>query len=195
MPEPVSVAGETRPLADERVEPQILNTELVFEGRVWDVRHETFDYNGKPVERDFVDHTGAVGVLAVDDEGRALLIRQYRHPIRKRDWEIPAGLLDLAGESPLIAAQRELEEEVDLAAEQWKVLGEFHSSPGGSTETVLLYLARGLREVEHDYVRADEEADMERRWVPLDEIIDAVLDRRVQNSLLIIAALTAHVAR
>src|SRR5206468_11802323 len=97
----------------------------------WNVAKETFEYNDKPIVRELIDHPGAVAVLALDDEERVLLIRQYRHPIHARVWEIPAGILDMDGESPLVAAQRELGEEADLAAERWNVLVDFQNSPGG----------------------------------------------------------------
>ncbi|MWB99887.1 NUDIX domain-containing protein [Agromyces seonyuensis] len=185
----------TAPLADEAVEVEVRSSELLVEGRVWDVRRDVFAYGDAELVRDYVDHTGAVAVLALDDDGRVLLIQQYRHPVRARDWEIPAGLLDVPGEDPVEAAKRELAEEVDLAADEWHVLADFFTSPGGSDESLRVFLARGLTAIEHDYVREGEEADIVRRWVDLDEVVDAVLARRVQNPALVTAALAAHVAR
>ncbi len=182
-------------LADEPAEVEIIRTERVFHGRVWDVRRDEFAYNGASIVREYVDHTGAVAVLALDDDDRMLLIKQYRHPVRMRDWEIPAGLLDIAGEDPLTAAQRELAEEADLAAAQWDVLGEFTTSPGGSDEAIRIYLARGLTATAEAFDRDEEEADIEVRWASLDEVVDAVLARRVQNPSLIVGALAAHAAR
>ncbi|MGX5697143.1 NUDIX domain-containing protein [Agromyces soli] len=183
------------PLADLPFEPTLLQTETAFEGRVWNIRRETFEYLGAPVARDFVDHTGAVGVLALDEHDRVLLIRQYRHPIRMRDWEIPAGLLDVAGESPLLAAQRELAEEADLEASDWAVLADLHTSPGGSDEAIRVYLARGLRPTAEAYARTEEEADMLTRWVDLDACVEAVLARRLSNAPLQIAVLAAAASR
>jgi ADP-ribose pyrophosphatase len=182
-------------LADEPEQPDIVAAETVFTGKVWNIRRETFRYNGDDIVREFVDHTGAVAVLALDDEDRALLIRQYRHPVRTRDWEIPAGLLDLHGEPPLDAAKRELAEEADLEADDWSVLAEFYTSPGGSDEAIRIYLARTVRPTAVAFDRTEEEADIEKRWVPLDEVVDAVLARRVQNPSLVIAALAARTAR
>ena len=102
------------PLADEPASPTVTSSEVVFEGAVWNVKRDTVDYNGSPMVREYVAHTGAVAVLAVDADERVLVIKQYRHPIRSRDWELPAGLLDAEGESKLDAAKRELAEEVDL---------------------------------------------------------------------------------
>ncbi|BDZ47516.1 NUDIX domain-containing protein [Naasia aerilata] len=186
--------GAAEPLRDEPFTPEILERSTPFQGKVWDVVSETFRYNGEPITREFVDHTGAVAVLAMDDEERVLLIRQYRHPIRSRDWEIPAGLLDEDGEPALTAAQRELAEEADLAAEQWNVLAEYVNSPGGSNETVRVYLARGVSEVDA-FEREAEEADIEVRWVSLDEALAAVLSRDLQNPSTVIGVLTAAAHR
>ncbi|MFI5061944.1 MAG: NUDIX domain-containing protein [Actinomycetales bacterium] len=182
-------------LADEPFSPEVTATETPFEGRVWDIRRDTFRYNGDDIVREYVDHTGAVAVLALDDQDRVLLIRQYRHPVRHRGWEIPAGLLDVQGEDPLVAAKRELAEEADLLAEEWNVLGEFYTSPGGSDEAIRIYLARGVSATHEAYSRSEEEADIEVRWVPLDEVVDAVLARRVQNPSLIVGVLSARIAR
>ena len=89
---------------------------------MWDVRSDTVRYGDGEIVRQYVDHPGAAAIVAMDDDDRVLLIQQYRHPIRHRDWEIPAGLLDIAGESPLETAQRELMEEADLVAADWQPL-------------------------------------------------------------------------
>ena len=182
-------------LADEPFSPEVVSSETVFDGKVWDIRRDVFRYNGEDITREYMDHTGAVAVFAMDDQERVLLIRQYRHPVRHREWEIPAGLLDVEGEAPLHAAKRELEEEADFEADEWNVLGEFYSSPGGSDEGIRIYLARSLRAKDDAFERFDEEADIEVRWVPLTELVDAVLARRVQNPSLTIGALAAHIAR
>lgn len=186
---------DAAPLADEPVEAAVVRTETPFVGRVWNIRRDEVSYNGESIVREYMDHTGAVAVLALDDRDRVLLIKQYRHPVRLRDWEIPAGLLDIAEESPLVAAQRELAEEADLVAASWHVLGEFMASPGGSDEAIRIYLARDLRAADETFAREAEEADIEVRWVALDEVVDAVLDRRVQNPSLVVGALTAHASR
>lgn len=188
-------AQPAAPLADEKVEPAIVSSERVFEGAVWDIRREFFDYGDGTIRREFVDHTGAVAILALDDEDRVLLIKQYRHPVRVREWELPAGLLDIAGEDPLIGAQRELAEEADLVATDWAVLTDFQTSPGGSNEAIRVYLARGLSAADEVFARTDEEADIEVRWASLDEIVEAVLARRIQNSILALSALAADASR
>ncbi|MCU1438135.1 MAG: ADP-ribose pyrophosphatase [Naasia sp.] len=187
-------AADGDELADTPHRVEIVERAVAFEGMVWDVVRESFAYNGERITREFVDHTGAVSVLAMDDDERVLLIRQYRHPVRSREWEIPAGLLDEEGEPALEAARRELAEEADLAAEQWHVLAEFLNSPGGSNESIRIYLARGLSAVPA-FERTAEEADIEVRWVTLDEALAAVLARRIQNPSTVIAVLTAAVLR
>jgi 8-oxo-dGDP phosphatase len=183
------------PLADEPVELPQHASERVFAGRVWDIRRDTFELGGRHIVREYVDHPGAVAVLALDDDDQVFLIRQYRHPVRTRDWEIPAGLLDVPRENPLVAAQRELAEEGDLEASEWAVLVDFFTSPGGSDEAVRVYLARGLSATHEAFEREDEEAHMDTRWADLDECVDAVLARRVQNPSLAIGVLAAHAAR
>jgi ADP-ribose pyrophosphatase len=182
-------------LADDSVSPAVTASETVFEGRVWDVRRETFTLEDEPIVREFVDHPGAVAVLAIDERERVLLIKQYRHPVHARDWEIPAGLLDFDGESPLAAAQRELAEEVDLVAENWDLLSEIMTSPGGSNEVIRIYLARGVSAAPDTFDRTEEEAGIELRWVPLDEAVDAVLARWVHNGILSVAVLAAAAGR
>jgi 8-oxo-dGDP phosphatase len=183
------------PLTDDPAHLDPQHSEVVYKGAVWDVRRDAFGYNGDTIVREYVDHTGAVAILALDDDDRMLLIKQYRHPVRYREWEIPAGLLDIEGEDPLVAARRELAEEADLQAERWEVLSEFCNSPGGSDEATRIYLARGLSASKQAFDRTDEEADIEVRWVPLDQVVDAVLARRVQNPGLTIGVLALQAAR
>jgi 8-oxo-dGTP pyrophosphatase MutT (NUDIX family) len=183
------VAGEL--FRDEAAPQKIVSSETVFEGRVWNIQHDVFEYGGSEIGRDYVDHPGAVAVLAIDDEGRALLIQQYRHPIAMREWELPAGLLDIENEDPLVAAQRELAEEVDLQASDWTELVTFHTSPGGSNEVLRVFLARGLSATP-TFDREEEEADIVLRWVPLPDIVAGILDGRLQNSILMIGVLAAH---
>lgn len=186
---------DAAPLQDDAVTVRVTQTETVFEGRVWNLRRDEFAYGDGSIVREYVDHSGAVAILALDDKGRVLLIGQYRHPVGFRDWEIPAGLLDVPGEDPLEAAKRELAEEADLTAERWDVLSDFFTSPGGSDEAIRIYLARGLAPTPEAFARTEEEADIEVRWAPLDEVVDAVLARKLQNPSLVIAALAAAAGR
>jgi 8-oxo-dGTP pyrophosphatase MutT (NUDIX family) len=183
------------PLEDEFEFAEVTDTGIVFDGKVWDVRRDTFAYNGSGIVREYLDHPGAVAILALDDQDRVLLIKQYRHPVRVREWELPAGLLDEDGEHPLVGAQRELAEEADVVAAEWNVLTEFYTSPGGSNEVIRIYLARGLSAIPDAFERTEEEADIEIRRVPLDDCVDAVLARRVQNPSLVVGVLAAPAAR
>ncbi|OFT91487.1 NUDIX hydrolase [Brevibacterium sp. HMSC24B04] len=183
-------------LADQLVDYPTHGREVVFRGAVWDVCRETVDLpEAAGLTRDFVDHTGAVGIAAVDDDDRILLIQQYRHPVRQRDWEIPAGLLDVQGEDPLLAAQRELSEEADLQAGSWAVLADQLSSPGGLSEVLRIYLARDLAADASDFVREGEEAGLVLRWTPLGEAFEAVREGRIGNATAQLAILHAHASR
>lgn len=178
-------------LRDRDVELEVVSSEIVYEGAVWDVRSDTVRYGDGEMTRQYVEHPGAAAVVAIDDRRRVVLIQQYRHPISQRDWEIPAGLLDVAGEPPLETAKRELSEEVDLAAEQWQPLVSMRTTPGGSNEVVHVFLARGLSAVENDFEREHEESDMLVQRVELSEVVDAVLEGRVRNGILAVGVLAA----
>jgi 8-oxo-dGTP pyrophosphatase MutT (NUDIX family) len=183
---------------DRFADKHVLDRETVFSGMVWDVDRDTVDLgDGDVVKREYVKHTGAVAVLALDDEGRALFVEQYRHPVGMTLWELPAGLLDVDGEPPLLAAQRELAEEADVRAERWEVLIDWFNSPGGTTEALRLYLARGLSEVPEAerHQREAEERDMTVRWVPLEEARDAVLTGALHNPGAVVGVLAACEAR
>ena len=178
-------------LRDEPVVLEVAESDLVYEGRVWDVRSDTFDYNGDEIVRQYVAHPGAAAIVAIDDEDRVLLIQQYRHPIRHRDWEIPAGLLDVAGEAPLETARRELVEEADLRAASWEPLVSIFTTPGGNDEVVHLFLARGLSPVGTAHAREAEEADIRVEWVPLADVVAGVLAGRLRNGILAVGVLAA----
>ncbi len=126
------------------------HSERVFEGMVWDVVRDTVDLGeGGTVRREYIQHPGAVAIVALDDRDRVLFIQQYRHPVGTFEWELPAGLLDVAGEPPWQAAARELHEEADLEAGRWDVLMDYYSSPGGVSEALRIFVARDLSDVPH----------------------------------------------
>ncbi len=178
-------------LHDEPVEPDVVASDVVYRGAVWNVRSDTVRYGDGEIVRQYVEHPGAAAVVALDDEERIVLIQQYRHPLRLRDWEIPAGLLDVAGEPPLETARRELAEEVDLVAEHWQPLLSLRTSPGGNDEVVHVFLARGLSDAPEAFARAEEEADMTLARVPLRDAVDAVIAGRVTNGILVASVLAA----
>lgn len=188
-------ALRTGPLSDLADPAPLVERTTVFEGKVWDIVRDTVTFGGAPMVREYTQHTGAVAILAVDDDERVLLINQYRQPIGTRDWELPAGLLDIPGEPPLVAAQRELAEEADLVASEWSELTSFHSSPGGSNEVITIFEARGLSDAPDVHDRTDEEAEIVVRWVDLDEALDAVRAGRLRNAPLMLALLTLQARR
>lgn len=185
-------------VSDAQAELTVRSSQTMFDGLVWDVRRDEVELgDGQTVTRELLVHTGAVGVVALDDQERVALLRQYRHPVRSYLWEPPAGLLDVPGEEPLVTAQRELAEEADLRAGTWHVLVDFYNSPGGSTESFRCYLAQGLSPVPEDqrHDREHEERDMPLVWVPLDEARDLVLAGRLHNPTAVSGILAACAAR
>ena len=151
-------------------------------------------------ERTVVSHPGAVAVVALDDAGRVLMIRQYRHPVGYQLWEIPAGLRDAAGEPPLETARRELFEETGYRAREWHVLIDYFTSPGFTTERLRIYLARGVHPVGEDdadagYVRHDEEKYLVNKWVPLAEAVRLAFAGKLHNSAAITGVLAAQSAQ
>lgn len=175
----------------------VSSTDLHRTGWVMALREDVVRRPGAAGEEPFgrwvLEHPGAVIVLSLDEEDRAVCLRQYRHPAQRRFVELPAGLLDGEGEAPLDVAQRELREEVGLEAEEWVPLGTTWSSPGISSEVMHLFLARGLRDVGRgDFEVAHEEADMEVLRVPLADLRAAVLEGRVQDAPLVLAVLLAE---
>lgn len=167
-------------------------------GRVVAVRSdEVVMPDGARTTRDVVVHPGAVGVVVLDPDDRVLLLRQYRHPVRRMLWEPPAGLLDEPGEPPLDTARRELAEEAGMRARDWRVLLDVFTSPGMSDEAVRVYLARGLEELpaEQRQPGEHEEADMPLAWVELEEAAALALAGRLHNPLTVSGVLAALAAR
>ncbi|MFE9170240.1 NUDIX domain-containing protein [Streptomyces kebangsaanensis] len=184
-------------IKDTPEEWEVRATDTPFVGGKTSVRTDDVVMpDGSVARRDYQVHPGSVAVLALDDEDRVLLIRQYRHPVRQRLWEIPAGLLDVPGENPLRAAQRELYEEAHVKAEDWRVLTDVYTTPGGCDEAVRIFLARGLSAVEGERFAAEhEETDMEHARVPVGELVRGVLAGELHNNCLVVGALSLVAAR
>ncbi|WSQ08084.1 NUDIX hydrolase [Streptomyces sp. NBC_01231] len=184
-------------IKDTPEEWRIRSTETPFVGNKTSVRtDEVVMPDGSVVHRDYQVHPGSVAVLALDDEDRVLLIKQYRHPVRQRLWEIPAGLLDVPGENPLHAAQRELYEEAHVKAEDWRVLTDVYTTPGGCDEAVRIFLARHLSEADGDRFEVeDEEADMEHARLPVDDLVRGALTGDLHNNCLVVGVLSLVAAR
>ncbi|MGN6332631.1 MAG: NUDIX domain-containing protein [Motilibacteraceae bacterium] len=193
----MSDAPRTSHPADEVARLDVVHREKVFDGLVWDVRRDTVRLaDGHQVTRDVQDHPGAVGILALNEDDEVLLVKQYRHPAGRYLWEPPAGLLDVDGEHPWRAAQRELWEEAGMVADEWHVLVDYYNSPGGSTEAFRCFLARGVREADGErHEGHGEERDMPVEWVPLEDAVAAVLAGRLHNPTAVSGVLAAHAGR
>jgi len=183
-------------IKDTAEEWEVRATETPFVGNKTSVRTDDVVMpDGSVVRRDYQVHPGSVAVLALDDQGRVLVLKQYRHPVRHKLWEIPAGLLDIPGENPLHAAQRELYEEAHVKAEEWRVLTDVYTTPGGCSEAVRIFLARGLSEAEGERFEVeDEEADMELARVPLPDLVRGALAGELHNNCLVVGALALTAA-
>jgi 8-oxo-dGDP phosphatase len=181
------------PLTDTDDAWKVFDSKTAYQGGVVSMRVDEVAMPGSLVaKRDVLVHPGSVGILVLDDTGdtpKVLVLRQYRHPVLRRLWELPAGLLD-ENESALAAAKRELEEETHLQARDWRILLDAYTSPGISDEAVRIYLARDVRAADGDRRAAvHEEADMELRWVALADLVDGVLGGRLHNPLMVMGAL------
>jgi 8-oxo-dGTP pyrophosphatase MutT (NUDIX family) len=176
-------------------EYEVLDSTRVYDGKVISLRRDHLSMpGGTTAWRDVVEHPGSVAVVAIDDSGAVVVVRQYRHPIRLELDELPAGVLDKEGEPALETAKRELAEEAGLAADVWWVLVDLLTSPGMSDEASRIFLARELREVDRE-VQEHEEAEMTSFRVPLAELVRGVLTGRYENSLLVAGVLAADLAR
>lgn len=191
--------GVSGPVRDEPLSWPVASSEKRFEGRVVAVRSDTVrsPVDGSEFVRDVVVHPGAVAVVAVDDRGRVLVVRQFRHPVRLRPVELPAGLRDVAGEPPHESAARELYEEGHVRAAEWRVLADLLTSPGMTDEAIRVFLARGIETLPDGdrFAGEHEEADLGVDWVPLDDLVAAVLAGDVQNATLCAGVLAAKAAR
>ncbi|TCO12558.1 ADP-ribose pyrophosphatase [Kribbella steppae] len=183
-------------LADVPEQWPVSSSEVVHEtGRVISVRRDHIDPPGRdPFVRDVVVHPGAVGVVALDENNRMLLVRQYRHPVGYRLLEPPAGLLDVQGEQYRLGGERELWEETGTKAADWRVLVDAFTSPGLTDEAVRIFLARDLSSADEAYDRLHEEADMETVWAPLIDVVGAVLAGHLHNPILVMGALATWTA-
>jgi len=168
------------------------SSETLYVGKIFALRADEVRMpGGNTARREVVEHFGAVAILALDDGDNVMLVYQYRHPLGRRLWELPAGLLDLGGEPPHLTAARELKEEAGLAAAEWRTLIDLDSAPGFSDESVRVYLATGLTDVGRPEAH-DEEADLTLRWFPLDEAVQMVLRGEIVNSIAVGGILAAH---
>jgi 8-oxo-dGDP phosphatase len=186
-------------IRDEAGSWPVKRSSIEATGRIVTVRTDAVALpDGEVICREVVEHPGAVAIVALDERDRVLLIRQYRHPAAATLWEIPAGLRDVHGESLVETARRELLEEAGCRATDWRVLADYLSSPGISTERLRVFLARGLTVVpaeQREYVRQHEEAYLTVAWVPLDEAVQGILSGDLHNGVAMVGILSAFAAR
>jgi len=168
------------------------SSETLHTGNIFALRRDEVRMPGGNIAtREVVEHYGAVAIVALDESNNIPMVYQYRHTFRRRLWELPAGLLDVAGEPPHVTAARELKEEVGLEARIWRVLVDLNTAPGFSDESVRVYLATELSEVDRPQAH-NEEADMTMRWIPIVEAVRLVLGGEVLNSIAVAGILAAH---
>lgn len=172
---------------------ETVSSDTIYHGKILALRRDEVRMPGGNVaQREVAEHYGAVAVVAMDDDENIAMVYQYRHPIGRRLWELPAGLLDVGGEPPEVSAARELEEETGLAARHWRVLVDLVTSPGFSDESVRVYLAQELTAIGRPDAR-DEEADLTVRWLPMRDAVQLVLSGEIVNSIAVAGILAAHV--
>ncbi len=171
---------------------EVVDSRTVFTGKVITVRVDDVRMSDATIaKREIVAHPGAVAIVALDDDGRVVLVNQYRVPVRAWLDELPAGLLDVAGEPPHLAAARELAEEAALVADEWHTLVDLHTSPGMTDEAIRIFLARGLRPSSGDFVAEHEEITMTVTRVPLDDAAQRALAGEITNAAAVAGILAA----
>jgi ADP-ribose pyrophosphatase len=171
---------------------EAVSSETLYQGAIFALRRDEVRMPGGNIaKREVLEHYGAVAVVAMNENHDIAMVYQYRHTYGRRIWELPAGLLDAAGEPPHLTAGRELEEEVGLHARAWQVLLDVNTAPGYSDETVRVYLATGLTDIGRPEAH-DEEADMTMQWFSLDEAVDKALSGEIVNSIAIAGIFAAH---
>jgi 8-oxo-dGTP pyrophosphatase MutT (NUDIX family) len=187
------------PIRDVPEHWPVVSSTVDFRGPIATLRRDQVRMpDGGVRQRQVVQHPGAVAVAALDEAGQVLMIRQYRHPVGRLLWELPAGLRDVDGEPLHVTAERELLEETGYRAGDWRVLVDFYSSPGISTERIRVFLARDLRLVpaaERDFVPTAEEAQLQLRWLALDRAVDLFTRGDLHNGVSAVGILSAYAAR
>lgn len=176
---------------DQDFAPRVTVRNTVFEGMIWNVVSETFEFADQVLTRQFVDHPGAVAVLALNEKNQILMIRQFRQPVRQYLWEIPAGLLDVPGETMSDAAARELYEETGYRAKSIDHLIDFFTTPGGNNEMIRIFIARELQLLGRPDDLEGEERDLRIEWVDFEDALDSVLRSEIRSPSAAVGILAA----
>ncbi len=178
---------------------QVTENTVLGSGRVCTFVEDTIiTPSGETMTRQYLTHPGAVAVVCWDEERDAIaVVRQYRHPVRQELVEIPAGLLDVDNESYVAAAQRELAEEAELAADTWDVLIDITTTPGACEESLRIFLARNPRPASRPagFILEGEEAHMSAEWVDRSQLVAAILAGQCQSPSLVSGILALETAR
>ena len=189
---PRPVADDSGPTNTGSHEFSVATSETLYVGSIFALRADEVRMpGGATARREIVEHYGAVAVVAIDDDGDIVLVYQYRHAFGRRLWELPAGLLDMGGEPPHETAARELAEEAGLAADTWRTLVDLDSAPGFSDESVRVFLATGLCDVDRPEAH-HEEADLTVQRFALGDAVAKVYSGEIVNAISVAGILAAH---
>lgn len=184
---------------DEPMQWPVQNHSVLGTGRITSfVEDAVTTPDADTIRRQFLTHPGAVAVVAWrESTDEIAVLRQYRHPVGFELVEIPAGLLDIEGEDWLLSAQRELAEEIELAADRWDVLVDVFTTPGSSAESLRIYLARDVKPASRPegFLLEGEEAHMTWSWEPRQQVVDEILAGRCQSPSLVTGVLALETAR
>lgn len=173
----------------ELTEKQV-SSELIYDGKVVHLYKDEIELpDGKSGMREYIKHIGAACVVPVTDDGRVIVVRQYRYPFSAVLTEIPAGKLDSKDEDPLEAVKRELREETGASAEKLVPLGEYYPTCAYSDEVIHMYLASGLSFGERDL---DEDEFINVEAVPMEELVRDIMDGKIKDGKTQAAVLKAY---
>lgn len=185
------VISDEKGLEDSAVK----KVEVSFKGKIWNVVSKTFSFQGEELTREYIQHPGAVAVLAINEKDEVLLIKQYRAPVNQYLFEMPAGLRDAEDENDLESAKRELSEEADYKADTWTHLHSFYTTPGSSSEVIEIFLAENLSPTGEAFDRTSEEKGMVPIWVPFEDVLEAVMQSKTKSPTLVVAVLALAARR